>query len=57
VLSDGEDVAVGVFEPGYFAPIGGGPDAEGLVLDGLNKKVLAERRIIEIILEQLKAVD
>ena len=32
MLADGEDVAVGVFEPGYFAAVGGGPDAEGLVL-------------------------
>src|SRR6266851_7327865 len=32
VLADGEDVAVGIFEPGYFAAVGGGPDAEGLVL-------------------------
>ena len=32
VLADGEDVAVGVLEPGYFAAVGGGPDAEGLVL-------------------------
>jgi hypothetical protein len=32
VLADAEDVAVGVFEPGDFAAVGGGPDAEGLVL-------------------------
>jgi hypothetical protein len=32
MLADGEDVAVGVFEPGYFGAVGGGPDAEGLVL-------------------------
>src|SRR5947207_14143595 len=32
MLADGEDVAVGVFEPGYFAAVGGGPDAEGWVL-------------------------
>ena len=31
-MADGEDVAVGVFEPGYFAAVGSGPDAEGLVL-------------------------
>src|SRR6266849_4221003 len=32
VLANAEDVAVGVFEPGYSATVGGGPDAEGLVL-------------------------
>src|SRR5467141_689684 len=32
MLADGEDVAVGIFEPGYFAAVGGGPDAEGLIL-------------------------
>src|SRR5712692_3077629 len=32
MLTDAEDVAVGVFEPGYLAAVGGGPDAEGLVL-------------------------
>ncbi len=32
MLADGEDVAVGIFEPGYFAAVGGGPDAESLVL-------------------------
>src|SRR6266849_2225289 len=32
MLADGKDVAVGVFEPGYFAAVGGGPDAEVLVL-------------------------
>jgi len=32
VLADGEDVAAGVLEPGYAAAVGGGPDAEGLVL-------------------------
>ena len=32
VLADAEDVAVGVFEPGDLAAVGGGPDAEGLVL-------------------------
>ena len=31
-MADGEDVAVGIFEPGYFAAVGSGPDAEGLVL-------------------------
>ena len=37
MLADREDVAVGVFEPGYFAAVGRGPDAEGLVL---GKRVL-----------------
>ncbi len=32
MLADGEDVAVGILEPGYLAAVGGGPDAEGLVL-------------------------
>src|SRR5438876_9520333 len=32
MLADGEDVAVGILEPGYFAAVGGGPDAEGGVL-------------------------
>jgi hypothetical protein len=32
VLADGEDVGVGVFEPGDFGAVGGGPDAKGLVL-------------------------
>ena len=32
MLADGKDVAVGVFEPGDLAAVGGGPDAEGLVL-------------------------
>src|SRR6266851_2545348 len=32
MLADREDVAVGIFEPGYFAAVGGGPDAEVLVL-------------------------
>jgi len=32
MLADAEDVAVGVFEPGDFAAVGGGPDAEFLVL-------------------------
>jgi len=32
VLADGEDVAVRIFEPGYFAAVGGGPDAEVLIL-------------------------
>src|SRR5437588_13082017 len=32
MLADGEDVAVGILEPGYFAAVGGGPDTEGLVL-------------------------
>jgi len=32
VLADGEDVAVGIFEPGDLAAVGGGPDAEVLVL-------------------------
>ena len=32
VLTYGKDVAVGIFEPGYLAAVGGGPDAEVLVL-------------------------
>src|SRR6266446_5468000 len=32
MLADAEDVAVGVFEPGYFAAVGRGPDTEVLVL-------------------------
>ena len=32
MLADGGDVGVGVFEPGYFAAVGRGPDAEILVL-------------------------
>src|SRR5712692_5128048 len=32
MLADAEDVAVGVFDPGYFAAVGGGPDTEVLVL-------------------------
>src|SRR6266849_9040980 len=32
MLADGEDVAVGIFELGYFAAVGCGPNAEGLVL-------------------------
>src|SRR6266849_9479057 len=32
MLADGEDVAVGIFELGYFAAVGSGPNAEGLVL-------------------------
>jgi len=33
VLGDGEDVAVGIFEPGDAVTGGGGPDAEVAVLD------------------------
>jgi hypothetical protein len=32
MLTYGEDVAVGVLEPGDFTAVGGGPDAEVLVL-------------------------
>ena len=32
MLAHRENVAVGIFEPRYFAAIRGGPDAEGLVL-------------------------
>jgi len=32
MLADGEDVAVGILEPGYLAAVGGGPDAESLIL-------------------------
>jgi len=34
VLGDGEDVAVGVFEPGYFGgSIGGAPDAVSVLFE------------------------
>ena len=33
MLADGEDVAVRIFEPGYFVAAGGGPDSEFLILD------------------------
>jgi hypothetical protein len=39
VLADGKDVAVGVFEPGYFAAVGGGPDAEVLILGENSKSI------------------
>jgi hypothetical protein len=40
MLAGAEDVAVGVFEPGYFAAVGGGPNPEGMIL---GERILLRR--------------